>query len=74
MFAVIYRWQVLPGCEAQLRRAGVAAPKRIAAGIRRLGKPGCINRLTAFIAYAQWPDEDAWKKKALKPAHAPFRR
>ena len=62
MFAVIYRWQVLPGCEAQFEAGWRRGTERIAAEFggwgSRLHKAG----EGVYIAYAQWPDEATWKK------------
>ena len=62
MFAVIYRWKVLPGREAQFEegwRAGTAAIAREFGGwgsrLHR-GEDG------VFVAYAQWPDRETWEK------------
>ena len=62
MFAVIYRWRVIPGMEAQFE----AGWKRGTAAIaREFG--GWGSRLHGagdgvYIAYAQWPDEETWRK------------
>ena len=62
MFAVIYRWQVVPGLEAQFEAGWRRGTERIAAEFGGWG-----SRLHAagdgiYIAYAQWPDEETWKK------------
>lgn len=62
MFAVIYRWRVIPGLEAQFEAGWRAGTEAIAAEFggwgSRLHKAG----EGAYIAYAQWPDEATWKK------------
>ena len=62
MFAVIYRWQVVPGLEAQFEAGWRRGTERIAAEFGGWG-----SRLHAagdgiYIAYAQWPDEPTWQK------------
>ncbi|MGD9817043.1 MAG: antibiotic biosynthesis monooxygenase [Hyphomonadaceae bacterium] len=62
MFAVIYRWRVIPGLEAQFEEGWRAGTERIAAEFggwgSRLHKAG----EGVYVAYAQWPDEAAWKR------------
>ena len=62
MFAVIYRWRVIPGLEAQFEagwRAGTARISQEFGGWgSRLHKAG----EGVYIAYAQWPDEATWKQ------------
>ncbi len=62
MFAVIYRWRVIPGLEAQFEEGWAAGTTRIAAEFGGWGSR--LHRAPdgAYIAYAQWPDEAAWKK------------
>lgn len=62
MFAVVYRWKLVPGREAEFEegwRAGTAAIAREFGGwgsrLHR-GEDGC------FYAYAQWPDRATWEK------------
>lgn len=62
MFAVIYRWRVIPGLEAQFEQGWAAGTQAIA---REFG--GWGSRLHkagegVYVAYAQWPDEATWKK------------
>lgn len=62
MFAVIYRWRVIPGREAQFEagwRAGTEAIRREFNGWgSRLHKA----EDGVFVAYAQWPDRATWEK------------
>jgi hypothetical protein len=62
MFAVIYRWQVVPGLEVQFEEGWRRGTQRIAAEFggwgSRLHKAG----EGVYIAYAQWPDEATYKK------------
>src|SRR5690606_547329 len=62
MFAVAYRWKLIPGREAAFEegwKAGTAAIAREFGGwgsrLHR-GEDGC------FYAYAQWPDRATWEK------------
>ena len=61
---MIYRWQVVPGLEAQFEAGWRRGTAVIA---REFG--GWGSRLHAagngvYIAYAQWPDEATWKRAA----------
>ena len=62
MFAVIYRWKLIPGREAQFEegwRAGTAAiAKEFGGWGSRLhrGDAGTV------FAYAQWPDRATWER------------
>jgi hypothetical protein len=61
MFAVIYRWRVIPGREAQFEtgwRRGTAAIAREFGG---WGSRLHRSSEGVYIAYAQWPDEDTWR-------------
>ena len=62
MFAVIYRWRVIPGLEAQFEQGWRAGTQRIAAEFGGLGSRLHRSDDGAFIAYAQWPDKAAWEK------------
>jgi hypothetical protein len=62
MFAVIYRWKVLAGLEAQFETGWRRGTERIAAEFggwgSRLHKVGD----GVYVAYAQWPDEATWRR------------
>lgn len=62
MFAVVYRWRVIAGLEAQFEAGWRAGTERIAAEFggwgSRLHKAG----EGVYVAYAQWPDEATWKR------------
>jgi hypothetical protein len=69
MFAVVYRWKLIPGREAQFEegwRAGTAAIAREFGGwgsrLHR-GDDGC------FFAYAQWPDRATWERAKATGMH-----
>ncbi len=69
MFAVIYRWRVIPGLEAQFEegwRAGTEAIRREFNGWgSRLHKAGPH----VYVAYAQWPDRATWEKAMESRMH-----
>jgi heme-degrading monooxygenase HmoA len=69
MFAVIYRWQVLPGLEAQFETGWRRGTERIAAEFGGWGSR--LHKMSegVYIAYAQWPSEDAWKKAMESRMH-----
>jgi heme-degrading monooxygenase HmoA len=62
MFAVIYRWQVVPGLEAQFEEGWKRGTERIAKEFGGLGSRLHRTEEGVYIAYAQWPDEAAWEK------------
>lgn len=69
MFAVIYRWRIVPGLEAQFEQAWAAGTAAIRDEFNGWG-----SRLHAagdgiYIAYAQWPDEATWKAATEKRMH-----
>ena len=64
MFAVIYRWRVIAGREAQFEAGWKAGTERIAAEfggwgsrLHKVAEQGNI-----YVAYAQWPDEATWAR------------
>ena len=69
MFAVIYRWKVLPGLEAQFEAGWRRGTVRIAAEFggwgSRLHKAG----EGVYVAYAQWPDEATWTRAMKTRMH-----
>jgi len=61
MFAVIYRWRVIAGLEAQFEEGWRRGTEAIQ---RELGGRGSrLHRAAdgSYIGYAQWPDEATWK-------------
>ena len=69
MFAVIYRWKLIPGREAEFEegwKAGTAAIAREFGGwgsrLHR-GEDGVV------VAYAQWPDRETWEKAMQTRMH-----
>lgn len=69
MFAVIYRWQVVPGLEAQFEEGWRRGTERIAAEFggwgSRLHKAG----EGSYVAYAQWPDRATYDKAMESRMH-----
>jgi hypothetical protein len=57
MFAVIYRWRVVPGLEAQFEAGWRRGTERIAAEFGGWGSRLHKEGEGVYIAYAQWPDE-----------------
>jgi heme-degrading monooxygenase HmoA len=62
MFAVMYRWEVVPGLEAQFEAGWTRGTERIAAEFGGWGSRLHRGQGNAYYAYAQWPDEAAWKR------------
>jgi len=62
MFAVIYRWRIIAGREAQFEEGWRAGTERIAAEFRGWGSRLHYAGDRFYIAYAQWPDEATWRK------------
>ncbi len=62
MFAVIYRWQVVPGLEAQFEEGWRRGTERIAAEFGGWGSRLHKGENGLYVAYAQWPDEATWKR------------
>jgi heme-degrading monooxygenase HmoA len=64
MFAAIYKWRVLAGREAEFEEAwrlGTIAIRD------QLGGQGARLHRAAngeYFAYAQWPDEETWRRAA----------
>ncbi len=61
MFAVIYRWRVIPGLEAQFEAGWRAGTEAIAAEFGAWGSRLHRGEGNVYVAYAQWPDEGAWR-------------
>jgi hypothetical protein len=68
MFAVIYRWRLIPGREAQFEegwRAGTMAIAKVFGGWgSRLHRGD-----GAVFAYAQWPDRATWERAMATRMH-----
>lgn len=62
MFAVVYRWRVIAGLEAQFEAGWRAGTERIAAEFGGWGSRLHKADGGVYVAYAQWPDEATWAK------------
>jgi len=62
MFAVIYRWQVVPGLEAQFEAGWKRGTVRIAEEFGGWGSRLHRGEGQTYFAYAQWPDRATWEK------------
>jgi heme-degrading monooxygenase HmoA len=62
MFAVIYRWRVIPGLEPQFEEGWRAGTEAIAAEFGGWGSRLHKGEDGVYMAYAQWPDEATWRK------------
>jgi hypothetical protein len=69
MFAVIYRWRVIPGLEAQFEEGWRRGTERIAAEFNGWGSRLHKAEDGVFVAYAQWPDEVAWRRAMESRMH-----
>jgi heme-degrading monooxygenase HmoA len=72
MFAVVYRWTILPGRESAFERDWRDATIEIAAT-----QGGWGSRLHrgaeagVYLAYAQWPDRATWQAASASQSTAP---
>ena len=62
MFAVIYRWRVIPGREAQFEQGWRRGTQKIAEEFGGWGSRLHRGEDGVYVAYAQWPDEATWAK------------
>ncbi len=62
MFAVIYRWRVIAGLEAQFEAGWAAGTEAIRREFGGWGSRLHKAEEGVYVAYAQWPDEATWKK------------
>lgn len=69
MFAVIYRWRVIPGLEAQFEEGWAAGTEAIRREFNGWGSRLHRAGEGLYIAYAQWPDEETWKDATEKHMH-----
>ncbi len=69
MFAVIYRWQVVAGLEAQFEAGWRRGTERISAEFGGWGSRLHAAGNGVYIAYAQWPDEETWKRATEQRMH-----
>lgn len=62
MFAVIYRWKVIPGREACFEEGWRAGTEAIANELGGWGSRLHRGDDGVVVAYAQWPDRATWDK------------
>jgi hypothetical protein len=62
MFAVAYRWTIIPGREAQFEEGWRAGTQAIAREFNGWGSRLHRGEDGKFYAYAQWPDRTTWEK------------
>ena len=58
-FAVLYRWRVEPGQEAEFRRRWREATLALRDGFGALGSCLARDEQGDFVAFARWPSEQA---------------
>jgi heme-degrading monooxygenase HmoA len=68
MFAVIYRWKVVPGGETEFVSAWEALTHRLRDEAGALGSRLHRAEDGSFLAYAQWPDRQTWEAARDGPA------
>jgi len=62
VFAVIYRWRVIAGREAQFEAGWRAGTEAIAREFGGWGSRLHKAEAGVYVAYAQWPDRATWEK------------
>src|SRR5262245_20246343 len=68
-FAVVYRWKVKAGLEAQCREGWERVTRAIMAGRGGLGSRLHVMDDGTWVAYAQWPSREAWERsRAMESA------
>jgi hypothetical protein len=71
MFAVIYRWKLLPGHEAQFEEGWRAGTEAIAKEFGGWGSRLHRGEDGTMVAYAQWPDRATWEQAmAVRMRHS----
>ena len=69
MFAVIYRWKLIPGLEAQFEDGWRAGTQAIAEEFGGWGSRLHRGDDGIAVAYAQWPDRATWEKAMQRRMH-----
>jgi heme-degrading monooxygenase HmoA len=69
MFAIIYRWKLIPGREAQFEEGWKAGTAAIAREFGGWGSRLHRGEDGAVVAYAQWPDRATWEKAMQARMH-----
>ncbi len=66
MYAVIYRFDVIPGLEKDFERTWQLATESFIAHAGGLGSRLHKNEAGSYIAYAQWPNKNCWESARQK--------
>lgn len=61
MFAVVYRWRIIPGREQDFEIGWTRGTERIAAELGGWGSRLHRAKDGSYFAYAEWPDEATWR-------------
>jgi heme-degrading monooxygenase HmoA len=69
MFAVIYRWRVIAGKEAEFGEGWRAGTEAIATEFGGWGSRLHRGAGNVYVAYAQWPDQATWAKAMESRMH-----
>jgi hypothetical protein len=69
MFAVIYRWKLLPGREAEFEQGWRAGTEAIANELGGWGSRLHRGEGQIAVAYAQWPDRATWEAAMQNRMH-----
>lgn len=62
MFVAVYWWRVHPGKEKQFRKAWRRGTELITQKYGSYGSRLHRDRDGRFVGYAEWPDEETWRK------------
>ncbi|NBB16354.1 antibiotic biosynthesis monooxygenase [Caulobacter sp. SLTY] len=62
MYVAVYAWRVKPGKEAQFREAWRRGTRAITQLYGSFGSRLHQAEDGRFIGYAEWPDEETWRK------------
>ncbi|OHX34856.1 antibiotic biosynthesis monooxygenase family protein [Methylomonas sp. LWB] len=62
MFVAVYRWRVKPGYEAKFREGWLKVTDAVYQMYGSLGSRLHRDADGSWVAYAQWPDEAAWRE------------
>jgi hypothetical protein len=69
MFAVVYRWKLIPGREAEFEEGWRAGTEAIAKEFGGWGSRLHRGEDGMVLAYAQWPDRATWEKAMATRMH-----
>ncbi|HET7499448.1 MAG TPA: antibiotic biosynthesis monooxygenase [Kofleriaceae bacterium] len=69
MFAVIYRWKLVPGREALFEEGWRAGTEAIANELGGWGSRLHRGEDGYVVAYAQWPDRATWERAMQRRMH-----